>query len=460
MSSSVSSVQEESQSPTPSAAPSETEMSARDLKVEFPLIDPSLYIPNPHLIGGLECQEFLKSPVEEKMGVLLIDLIQQYQIISNISYQMSLNIVKAKLQTNDLCYSDCFTLVEKSFQQMAQPSLNLPGQFISFGNNLALVGDKYESHKLALEHLKQWQSFVQKTLKDIKCQVHANEMKQAHALKKAINAETQIDMGDADNWMNEDQYQYQSHSADADADADADDVDMDLVHGINLDDDDPDKYPSGDQEDDVDVDVDEDEDADADDGDDDDDDDDDDEDDMGQIDAVEDEEYTAIESKYKALQRNPYVNHMKTSQRAGKKPLVPSHYTPPASKLSSAHHTLSTRVASTTNKSSTLEPPLVSSNSLQPSTTTPQIPPTTTTSSQPQPQPPLPSTPPTATATATTTVTVTPPTLAKNTTQIEKSESVVSTDKDATTSNTLTNPSPPKPNVRRGAGVRNKKLKR
>ena len=137
------------------------------LVIQYPSVDPTQVLENSEVnYVNQVCDE----KVDEKMGSMLVALLDQYRKLAMSSFEINTQIIKYRLNHEDLKQRDVVALLDKFYRDF--PSVSpLPGAFID-ADHLQLLGDKLNLHLECEQMLKSFATVMEKTAASVKKQKH------------------------------------------------------------------------------------------------------------------------------------------------------------------------------------------------------------------------------------------------------------------------------------------------
>jgi hypothetical protein len=148
-------------SPSPSPDdPNDFQIPDDSLIVQYPNLDPSEHLENPGLVYGDARELFYAEPMDEKMGGMLVQVLENYRDLANTSFDTSLSIVKHNLQNGTLKHKDAYDILDKFYNDYPD-ALTIPGSFLSV-DHLNLFAEKLKLHDQCEKSLKTFAEIVEK----------------------------------------------------------------------------------------------------------------------------------------------------------------------------------------------------------------------------------------------------------------------------------------------------------
>lgn len=126
--------------------------------VQYPSLDPASLLNNPELKYDNDGSD---DPVDEKVGSLLVELLDQYRKLAACSFEINMQIAKYRLNQDDLKQKDAFDLLDKFYKDFPNVS-PVPGSFVDV-EHLKLLNDKLQLHLECHKMLKNFSTVVEKT---------------------------------------------------------------------------------------------------------------------------------------------------------------------------------------------------------------------------------------------------------------------------------------------------------
>ena len=136
--------------------------------VQYPKLDPADVLEDPSLIYGDERKNFYDQPMDEKLGSQLVELAETYGELSHASLDISLAILKHKLQENALKHSEAYEVLDKFYNDYPD-TFPIPGSFLG-EEHLPLFAKKLTLHNKCQGLLKAFGE----TMENVKSEVTDN----------------------------------------------------------------------------------------------------------------------------------------------------------------------------------------------------------------------------------------------------------------------------------------------
>jgi hypothetical protein len=182
----------ESYSPAPSAQ--HIHIPDDSMIIRYDQADPTRILDNPsHSFGDT----FFNDHVCEKMGSILVELLEQYQKLSTVNSNITIQTVKHDLKQNELKVSEIYDLLDKFYVDL--PDINCVNSSWLTPDTLIFISEKQNLHKSIKENLVLLQKVIE-TSKDDKESEHKDsestdddEIKphpKSHKKAKGKNAKT------------------------------------------------------------------------------------------------------------------------------------------------------------------------------------------------------------------------------------------------------------------------------
>ena len=148
-------------SPSPSPDdPNDFQIPDDSLIVQYPNLDPTEHLENPGLVYGDARELFYGESMDEKMGALLVQVLENYRDLATTSFDTSLAIVKHNLQNGTLKHKDAYDILDKFYNDYPD-TLTIPGSFLS-ETHLNWFTEKLRLHNQCEQSLKTLTDIVEK----------------------------------------------------------------------------------------------------------------------------------------------------------------------------------------------------------------------------------------------------------------------------------------------------------
>jgi hypothetical protein len=142
----------DSSSPAPSSV-RDIQIPDDSLIIQYSSVDPTRVLDNPsHLFGDT----FYDCNVSEKVGSMLIELLESYQRLSNANMAITLQTIKTQLMTEEMKNSDIYSILDKFYVDV--PDISCVTSTWVNADALPFLLAKQELHQGIKEKLKQLQT--------------------------------------------------------------------------------------------------------------------------------------------------------------------------------------------------------------------------------------------------------------------------------------------------------------
>ena len=124
--------------------------------IRYDQADPTRVLDNPsHSFGDT----FFNDNVDEKMGSVLVELLEQYQKLATINSNITIQTVKHDLRQDDLKISEIYDLLDKFYVDL--PDINCVNSSWLTPETLPFISEKQKLHKAIKENLATLQKIIE-----------------------------------------------------------------------------------------------------------------------------------------------------------------------------------------------------------------------------------------------------------------------------------------------------------
>jgi hypothetical protein len=167
----------DSSSPAPSSV-NRIHIPDDSMIIQYEQTDPTRILDNPsHSFGN----KFSNDHVNEKMGVILVELLEKYQKLSTINSNITIQTVKHDLQKNELKASEIYDILDKFYVDL--PDINCVNSSWLTPETLVFISEKQKLHKSIKEDL----VLLQKTIEN--SNTESNDKESEQQVEEYINDE-------------------------------------------------------------------------------------------------------------------------------------------------------------------------------------------------------------------------------------------------------------------------------
>jgi hypothetical protein len=153
---SESSSENNSSSPSAPMSPRGIQIPDDSILIQYNSVDPTRVLDNP----SQYIDDFYQLSVDEKVGCMLVELLQKYQELSYNNMELSIYSIKHKLQKDQMKYNEIYDLVDKFFVDTPNTT-TIPSSFIT-SDALKLFTKKQVIHEEIEQKLKNFNEMIEK----------------------------------------------------------------------------------------------------------------------------------------------------------------------------------------------------------------------------------------------------------------------------------------------------------